>query len=43
MTFIGPSPASIRAMGDKAQAKATMKAAGVPCIPGSDCLVHNLK
>jgi acetyl-CoA carboxylase biotin carboxylase subunit len=43
MTFIGPSPASIRAMGDKAQAKATMKAAGVPTIPGSDGLVHNLK
>lgn len=43
MTFIGPSPAAIRAMGDKAQAKATMKAAGVPCIPGSEGLVHNLK
>jgi acetyl-CoA carboxylase biotin carboxylase subunit len=43
MTFIGPSPASIRAMGDKSQAKATMKAAGVPTIPGSDGLVHNLK
>jgi acetyl-CoA carboxylase biotin carboxylase subunit len=43
MTFIGPSPASIRAMGDKAQAKSTMKAAGVPTIPGSDGLVHTLK
>ena len=43
MTFIGPSPAAIRAMGDKSQAKATMKAAGVPTIPGSDGLVHNLK
>jgi acetyl-CoA carboxylase, biotin carboxylase subunit len=43
MTFIGPSPASIRAMGDKSQAKATMKAAGVPTIPGSDGLVHSLK
>jgi acetyl-CoA carboxylase biotin carboxylase subunit len=43
MTFIGPSPASIRAMGDKSQAKATMKAAGVPTIPGSDGLVHTLK
>ena len=43
LTFIGPSPASIRAMGDKSQAKATMKAAGVPTIPGSDGLVHNLK
>jgi acetyl-CoA carboxylase biotin carboxylase subunit len=43
MTFIGPSPASIRSMGDKSQAKATMKAAGVPTIPGSEGLVHNLK
>ncbi len=43
MTFIGPSPAAIRAMGDKSQAKATMKAAGVPTIPGSDGLVQNLK
>ncbi len=42
MTFIGPSPASIRSMGDKASAKATMKAAGVPCIPGSEGLVANL-
>jgi acetyl-CoA carboxylase biotin carboxylase subunit len=43
MTFIGPSPAAIRSMGDKSQAKATMKAAGVPTIPGSDGLVLNLK
>ena len=43
MTFIGPSPAAIRSMGDKSQAKATMKAAGVPTIPGSDGLVQNLK
>ena len=33
-TFIGPSPEIIDAMGDKAQAKTTMKAAGVPVIPG---------
>ncbi len=43
MTFIGPSPDSIRSMGDKSSAKATMKAAGVPTIPGSDGIVHNLK
>ncbi|MEK9679061.1 MAG: class I tRNA ligase family protein, partial [Rhodospirillaceae bacterium] len=34
--FIGASPAMIEAMGDKASAKATMKAAGVPTIPGSE-------
>ena len=34
-TFIGPSPEIIDAMGDKAQAKITMKAAGVSVIPGS--------
>ncbi|MDM0089675.1 MULTISPECIES: acetyl-CoA carboxylase biotin carboxylase subunit [unclassified Variovorax] len=34
LVFIGPSPAAIRAMGDKAGAKALMRAAGVPCIPG---------
>ena len=35
VTFIGPSPESMELMGDKAQAKATMIAAGVPVIPGS--------
>ena len=35
-TFIGPAPEIINAMGDKANAKTTMKAAGVPVIPGSD-------
>ena len=34
--FIGASPEMIDRMGDKASAKATMKAAGVPCVPGSD-------
>ena len=36
ITFIGPSPDCIRNMGDKAIARDTMKAAGVPITPGSD-------
>ncbi|WP_249123058.1 MULTISPECIES: acetyl-CoA carboxylase biotin carboxylase subunit [unclassified Bradyrhizobium] len=34
LVFIGPSAASIRAMGDKAAAKDIMAKAGVPCVPG---------
>ncbi|MGI9025000.1 MAG: acetyl-CoA carboxylase biotin carboxylase subunit [Burkholderiaceae bacterium] len=34
--FIGPSPDSIRLMGDKVSAKNAMLAAGVPCVPGSE-------
>jgi geranyl-CoA carboxylase alpha subunit len=34
LVFIGPSPESINAMGNKAGAKEIMQAAGVPCIPG---------
>jgi acetyl-CoA carboxylase biotin carboxylase subunit len=37
--FIGASPEMISKMGDKASAKATMKAAGVPTIPGSEGIV----
>ena len=41
MTFIGPSADAISVMGDKSSAKATMKAAGVPVVPGSDGLLEN--
>ncbi|GBD88629.1 biotin carboxylase [bacterium BMS3Abin03] len=37
--FIGPSPEMINAMGNKSFAKDTMKANGVPVIPGSDGIV----
>lgn len=37
--FIGPTPESIRAMGDKITAKETMRRAGVPTVPGSDGLL----
>ena len=36
ITFIGPSAACIRMMGDKVAAKRAMRAAGVPCVPGPD-------
>jgi acetyl-CoA carboxylase biotin carboxylase subunit len=40
--FIGALPEQIAAMGDKATAKATMIAAGVPCIPGSVGLLKDV-
>ena len=40
--FIGALPEQIESMGDKATAKATMRAAGVPTIPGSDGLISNV-
>lgn len=43
LTFIGPSPEAIRLMGDKAAARATMKSAGVPVIPGSDGVLRSVE
>ena len=43
ITFIGPSPECIAMLGDKAQAKETMKAAGVPVIPGSEGALHSVE
>ena len=40
--FIGALPEQIEAMGDKATAKATMIAAGVPVVPGTEGLVTDL-
>ena len=42
ITFIGPTAEHIRIMGDKITAKDTMKALGVPCVPGSDGGVPDL-
>ena len=42
MTFIGPSPAHIRMMGDKIAAKAAMASLGVPLVPGSDGAVADM-
>ncbi|NNF06309.1 MAG: acetyl-CoA carboxylase biotin carboxylase subunit, partial [Candidatus Eisenbacteria bacterium] len=39
ITFIGPTSDQIRSMGDKSNARDTMKAAGVPVVPGSDGIV----
>jgi acetyl-CoA carboxylase biotin carboxylase subunit len=41
ITFIGPSPEVIRVMGDKAEAKRTMKTAGAPVTPGSEGLIED--
>jgi acetyl-CoA carboxylase biotin carboxylase subunit len=41
--LIGPSPEMINKMGDKATAKATMNAAGVPTVPGSDGLIDDIE
>ena len=41
--FIGASPEMINQMGDKSNAKATMIAAGVPCVPGSAGLLESVE
>lgn len=43
IVFIGPSPESIDMLGNKAAAKAAMKKAGVPVIPGSDGRVDSIE
>jgi acetyl-CoA carboxylase biotin carboxylase subunit len=43
ITFIGPDPSLIRKMGDKATAKSTMKAAGVPVVPGSEGVLKDVE
>ncbi len=42
LTFIGPSPAHIRMMGDKVAAKAAMARLGIPLVPGSDGVVGDV-
>lgn len=41
--FIGATPEQIDAMGDKSNAKDTMKKAGVPCVPGSEGLITDIE
>ena len=41
--FIGATPEQIDQMGDKSNAKDTMKKAGVPCIPGSEGLLESVE
>ncbi len=43
IAFIGPTAEHIRIMGDKITAKETMKALGVPCVPGSEGGVDTLE
>ena len=42
ITFVGPSSDVIHAMGDKTNAKAEMRKAGLPVIPGKDSPVRNV-
>ena len=41
IAFIGATPSNISRMGDKNTARDTMKAAGVPIVPGSDGLIES--
>ena len=42
-SWIGPPPHVIQLMGDKATARATMKASGIPVIPGSDGIIASVQ
>jgi acetyl-CoA carboxylase biotin carboxylase subunit len=42
IVFVGPTPDQIRAMGDKATARRTMVASGVPTVPGSEGIVEDM-
>ena len=43
IVFIGPSPECIEGMGDKSTARETMRACGVPTVPGSDGIVDTVE
>ncbi len=43
LTWIGPTPASMRTMGDKVTAKKEMEKAGVPLVPGSEGAVETIE
>ncbi|MEF9925557.1 MAG: biotin carboxylase N-terminal domain-containing protein, partial [Raoultibacter sp.] len=43
LVFIGPAPECIERMGDKSQARETMKRCGVPTVPGSDGIIETVE
>ena len=43
LRFVGPKPSSMRRMSDKAKARETMRAFGLPPIPGVDTPLHSLE
>jgi acetyl-CoA carboxylase biotin carboxylase subunit len=43
IVFIGPNPDQIRSMGDKATARRTMIASGVPTVPGTEGIVEDVE